>query len=34
MIAAAGLRVREAIREKGTPYLDLGLDDQTLATRP
>ena len=30
MIAAAGLRVREAIREKGTPYLDLGLDDQTL----
>ncbi len=30
-IAAAGLRVREAIREKGTPYLELGLDDPTLS---
>jgi arsenate reductase len=28
MIAAAG--VREAIREKGTPYLALGLDNPTL----
>jgi arsenate reductase len=26
MIAEAGLTVREAIREKGTPYLELGLD--------
>jgi arsenate reductase len=30
MIAAAGLTVREAIREKGTPYADLGLDDPDL----
>jgi arsenate reductase len=30
MIAAAGLTVREAIREKGTPYADLGLDDPEL----
>ncbi|NOT86690.1 MAG: arsenate reductase (glutaredoxin) [Lysobacter sp.] len=30
-IAAAGLTVREAIREKGTPYLELGLDVPTLA---
>lgn len=30
-IAAAGLRVREAIREKGTPYLELGLNDPTLS---
>ncbi len=27
MIDQAGLTVREAIREKGTPYLELGLDD-------
>ncbi|MFG1360156.1 MULTISPECIES: arsenate reductase (glutaredoxin) [Xanthobacter] len=26
-IAAAGLTVREAIRQKGTPYTELGLDD-------
>ncbi|TXH65280.1 MAG: arsenate reductase (glutaredoxin) [Lysobacteraceae bacterium] len=30
-IAAAGLSVREAIREKGTPYFDLGLDDADLS---
>lgn len=30
-IAAAGLTVREAIREKGTPYLELGLDDPSLS---
>lgn len=30
MIADAGLTVREAIREKGTPYADLGLDDPAL----
>ena len=27
LIAQAGLSVRQAIREKGTPYLQLGLDD-------
>ena len=27
MIAEAGLTVRQAMREKGTPYLELGLDD-------
>ena len=38
MIADAGLTVREAIREKGTPYAELGLadlalgDDQLLET--
>jgi arsenate reductase len=31
MIAEAGLTVREAIREKGTPYADLGLDDPGLS---
>jgi len=31
MIKAAGLSVREAIREKGTPYFDLGLDDEKLS---
>jgi arsenate reductase len=31
MIKAAGLTVREAIREKGTPFLDLGLDNANLA---
>lgn len=30
MIAAAGLTVREAIREKGTPYAELGLDNPDL----
>ncbi|WP_337267461.1 arsenate reductase (glutaredoxin) [Oryzifoliimicrobium ureilyticus] len=30
MIADAGLTVREAIREKGTPYAALGLDDPAL----
>lgn len=29
-IKAAGLSVREAIREKGTPYLERGLDDPAL----
>ncbi len=30
-IAAAGLSVREALREKGTPYADLGLGDPSLS---
>ncbi|MRX33631.1 arsenate reductase (glutaredoxin) [Aminobacter sp. MDW-2] len=30
MIAKAGLSVREAIRQKGTPYAELGLDDPNL----
>ena len=30
LIARAGLTVREAIREKGTPYLELGLDDPAI----
>ena len=30
MIADAGLTVRDAIRQKGTPYADLGLDDESL----
>jgi arsenate reductase len=30
MIKAAGLTVREAMREKGTPFLELGLDDEKL----
>ncbi|NEX60331.1 arsenate reductase (glutaredoxin) [Noviherbaspirillum galbum] len=30
LIAKAGLTVREAIREKGTPYAELGLDDPAL----
>ncbi|AOF91154.1 arsenate reductase (glutaredoxin) [Sinorhizobium sp. RAC02] len=30
MIAAAGLTIREAIREKGTPYTELGLDNANL----
>ncbi|AMS43317.1 arsenate reductase [Aminobacter sp. Y103A] len=30
MIAKAGLSVREAIRQKGTPYAELGLDDPKL----
>jgi arsenate reductase len=31
MIADAGLSVRQAIREKGTPYAELGLDDPALS---
>ncbi|CAB3630564.1 MULTISPECIES: arsenate reductase (glutaredoxin) [Achromobacter] len=27
----AGVSVREALREKGTPYLELGLDDASLS---
>ena len=30
-IRAAGLSVREALRRKGTPYNDLGLDDPALS---
>jgi arsenate reductase len=30
LIQHAGLSVRDAIRQMGTPYLDLGLDDPTL----
>jgi arsenate reductase len=30
MIGAAGLSVRAALREKGTPYLELGLGDPAL----
>jgi arsenate reductase len=30
MISAAGLTVREAMRHKGTPYLELHLDDEKL----
>ncbi|HUG57644.1 MAG TPA: ArsC/Spx/MgsR family protein [Candidimonas sp.] len=30
LIRNAGLTVREAIREKGTPYADLGLDNPAL----
>jgi arsenate reductase len=30
MIKDAGLSVRDAIRQKGTPYAELGLDDATL----
>jgi len=30
MIADAGLAIREAIREKGTPYAELGLDNPDL----
>jgi arsenate reductase len=31
LIAKAGLTVRDAIRIKGTPYRDLGLDDPALS---
>lgn len=31
LIAAAGLSVRDAIRQSGTPYLELGLDDPQLS---
>jgi arsenate reductase len=30
LIARAGLTVRELLRQKGTPYKELGLDDSTL----
>ena len=30
LIIQAGLSVRQAIREKGTPYLELGLDDPAV----
>lgn len=30
LIAQAGLTVRGALRQKGTPYAELGLDDNTL----
>lgn len=30
LIAKAGLTIREAIRQKGTPYLELGLDDPSV----
>lgn len=30
LIAGAGLTVREAVRQKGTPYRELGLDDPRL----
>jgi arsenate reductase len=30
MIQASGLTVREALRQKGTPYFELGLDDEKL----
>ena len=31
LIAAAGLSVRDALRQKGTPYAELGLGDPTLS---
>lgn len=31
MIADAGLTVRQAIREKGTPYIELGLENPALS---
>ena len=31
MIAASGLTVRQALREKGTPYQELGLSDSGLS---
>ena len=31
MIESAGLTVREAIREKGTPFAELGLDNASLS---
>lgn len=31
LAAAAGLSVRDALRRKGTPYAELGLDDPTLS---
>ena len=31
LIAAMGIPVREALREKGTPFAELGLDDPSLS---
>lgn len=31
LVAKAGLTVRDALREKGTPYLELGLDNPALS---
>jgi len=31
MIVEAGLTIRQAIRQKDTPYLDLSLDDESLS---
>ena len=31
LLARAGLTVRDALREKGTPYAELGLDDPKLS---
>lgn len=31
LIAALGIPLREAIRQKGTPYAELGLDDPSLS---
>jgi len=31
LIVRAGLRLREMLREKGTPFKELGLDDPTLS---
>ena len=31
LIRVAGLRVRDALRQKGTPYMQLGLDDPSLS---
>ncbi|CTP83962.1 arsenate reductase [Xanthomonas translucens pv. poae] len=31
LIAALGIPLREAIRQKGTPYAELGLDDPALS---
>lgn len=31
LIRSAGLSVRDALRQKGTPYAELGLDDPTLS---
>ena len=33
MIMAAGLTIREAIRQKGTPYLELGLDSPAVTNQ-
>ncbi|QBE63777.1 arsenate reductase (glutaredoxin) [Pseudoduganella lutea] len=30
LVASAGLTVREAMRQKGTPYVELGLDDPAV----
>jgi len=34
LIARSGLGVRGVLRDKGTPYLELGLDDPTLTDDP